>query len=582
MSQTAEIAGTLQFDPPGPGAWSRDEDHWPRPVPRSYTELYTDAVVPAVQEWTRRYGLLLDHFRSAFPHGFGYVRMVSVGEPEAGGKGPPPKPLFKLLLKVHPELRARRRAAQQALADRLWLDDLRRWEQEVKPAVVAENRANATVDLPELSDEALERHVDRCRDTLRRFLGVHHQFNGGMLPVGLLVDAVSEWGVPVQQVLELFEGASPVSAGRCAELDRLVAALREDTGAQTALFADDEPAAVLDRFGAAGGEVGQAYDIYVRVVGSRLVGDSIEPGNPTLAEVPELLVRTIRAAVEGGSAPADASVRAERAAAVRRHVPQAQRAAFDQLLDDAVRTYRMRDERSVYADVWAAGIFRQALAELGRRLARRERLVEGIHLLEATSAELQALLAGAGPDADELAHRARFRAEHAGASTPANLGGEPAEPPPLSWLPDPLRRMNAAILVHMAGFLHRDQAQPSVEAELTGTPASPGRYQGTARVIVGPEEFGRLEPGDVLVARTTSEAFNVVLPLLGAIVTDRGGALSHAAIVSREAGIPCVVGTGSATATIADGSTVVVDGAAGSVRLRPAAGGADDGGAEDS
>jgi pyruvate,water dikinase len=64
----------------------------------------------------------------------------------------------------------------------------------------------------------------------------------------------------------------------------------------------------------------------------------------------------------------------------------------------------------------------------------------------------------------------------------------------------------------------------------------------------------------VLVTRNTSPAFNVVLPLIGAIVTDRGGQLSHAAIVAREYGIPAVVGTREATTMFADGTQVRVNG----------------------
>jgi len=102
-----------------------------------------------------------------------------------------------------------------------------------------------------------------------------------------------------------------------------------------------------------------------------------------------------------------------------------------------------------------------------------------------------------------------------------------------------------------------------------GTPASPGTYTGTARLVGGPDDFGRLERGDILVTSTTTEAFNLVLPMVGAIVTDNGGLLSHAAIVSREYGIPGVVGCLDATAKIRDGARVTVDGAAGEVRLVP-------------
>jgi pyruvate,water dikinase len=100
-----------------------------------------------------------------------------------------------------------------------------------------------------------------------------------------------------------------------------------------------------------------------------------------------------------------------------------------------------------------------------------------------------------------------------------------------------------------------------------GIGVSPGIHVGPARVIRGAEDFHRLRPGDVLVTRTTSPSFNIALPLLGAIVTDRGGALSHAAIVAREYGIPGVVGCRDATTRIRDGARIRVDGAAGTCEL---------------
>jgi pyruvate,water dikinase len=102
---------------------------------------------------------------------------------------------------------------------------------------------------------------------------------------------------------------------------------------------------------------------------------------------------------------------------------------------------------------------------------------------------------------------------------------------------------------------------------LRGLAASPGLYEGPARRVSGPSEFGRIVQGDVLVTEATSEAFNILLPLLGAIVTDNGGLLSHSAIVAREYGIPGVVGTREATVRIADGVRVRVDGDAGEVTV---------------
>src|SRR6201998_1850788 len=102
---------------------------------------------------------------------------------------------------------------------------------------------------------------------------------------------------------------------------------------------------------------------------------------------------------------------------------------------------------------------------------------------------------------------------------------------------------------------------------LRGLAASRGVYEGPARRVSHPSEFDRIVRGDVLVTESTTEAFNILLPLLGAIVTDSGGLLSHSAIVAREYGIPGVVGTREATERIADGARVRVDGDAGEVTV---------------
>jgi pyruvate,water dikinase len=108
---------------------------------------------------------------------------------------------------------------------------------------------------------------------------------------------------------------------------------------------------------------------------------------------------------------------------------------------------------------------------------------------------------------------------------------------------------------------------PHEEKMLRGLAASAGVYEGPARRVSGPAEFDRIVRGDVLVTECTTEAFNILLPLLGAIVTDSGGLLSHPAIVSREYGIPGVVGTRDGTERIADGVRVRVNGDAGEVTV---------------
>jgi len=119
------------------------------------------------------------------------------------------------------------------------------------------------------------------------------------------------------------------------------------------------------------------------------------------------------------------------------------------------------------------------------------------------------------------------------------------------------------VMVEMLG----SSEEQHEEDVLRGLAASRGIYEGSARRIAGPSEFDRIVKGDVLVTESTSEAFNILLPLLGAIVTDSGGLLSHSAIVAREYGIPGVVGTREATERIADGTRVRVDGDSGEVTV---------------
>ena len=100
---------------------------------------------------------------------------------------------------------------------------------------------------------------------------------------------------------------------------------------------------------------------------------------------------------------------------------------------------------------------------------------------------------------------------------------------------------------------------------LTGSAASPGTDAGPVKIVRGPSEIGKIEKGDVLVAEMTTPDYVPAMKRAVAIVTDRGGRTCHAAIVSRELGVPCVVGAGDATAKLTTGQIVTVDGSAGKV-----------------
>ena len=100
---------------------------------------------------------------------------------------------------------------------------------------------------------------------------------------------------------------------------------------------------------------------------------------------------------------------------------------------------------------------------------------------------------------------------------------------------------------------------------LSGAPASPGVASGPVKLVNDPSEIDKVLTGDVLVAEMTTPDFVPAMKRAVAIVTDRGGRTAHAAIVSRELGIPCVVGTGEAMSVLKDRQDITVDGSNGKV-----------------
>jgi pyruvate,water dikinase len=100
---------------------------------------------------------------------------------------------------------------------------------------------------------------------------------------------------------------------------------------------------------------------------------------------------------------------------------------------------------------------------------------------------------------------------------------------------------------------------------VSGAAASPGVASGPVKIVPDPSQIDKVLQGDVLVAEMTTPDFVPAMKRAAGIVTDRGGRTAHAAIVSRELGIPCVVGCENATATLKDGQIITVDGSNGKV-----------------
>jgi rifampicin phosphotransferase len=281
--------------------------------------------------------------------------------------------------------------------------------------------------------------------------------------------------------------------------------------------------------------------------------ESADPIHPTLRESPQLLARHLAAVRQSEVTPDERLARTRlertRAEALVRAL-RGPRGFLARRLLNAGQSHAAQVDDCVFHFQRVVALVRATFLEAGRRLARRGTVERGEDVFYMERSEVWA---PAVDLSERLARRRLLRESQKRLVPPPSI-------PPLSdaiWGKD-------RMLTEMksAGVQERNG-----QRVLAGISSSPGRAQGIARVVSGPHDFHRFQPGDVLVAHTTTPVWTPLLDIASAAVTEVGGRFNHAAIVAREFGIPLVTGVLDATRVIEDGAPVVVDGSAGIVEL---------------
>lgn len=414
-----------------------------------------------------------------------------------------------------------------------------RWEREWLPEIKANlNRLNA-VDLPSLTDDQLSATLQDGLKTLGRHWKIHHSL--AFTAVDQLVGWYKERfpGAPASEPYKLLQGFSNASM----ESDRALWSL-------TALVT---PAVAQQlRAGAPASDLPQpfrgALATFLERYGGRPAG-YCDLGLPTWQEDPspvyDLLLRYAAEAVpEPGAVLAQlADEREAFTTAVRSALTPDEQVRFDALLPLARGANQLREDHALWIEVRTTAALRRICAEYGRRMTAAGILATAADVAFLTAPEL--LRYGFGIAQPHLREAiAQRRAEHE-----ANLSWTPAE-----W-------------VGAAPEAEEPEPAPAGATGLKGVGASPGVARGPARVVHSLEEGRLLRRGEILICRDSDPDWTMLFPLAAAVVTDRGGALSHAAVVAREYGLPAVCGTGNATQAIQDGQLIEVDGTAGTVTI---------------
>ncbi|HYR41514.1 MAG TPA: PEP-utilizing enzyme [Terriglobia bacterium] len=507
--------------------------------------------MPAIDQGTRRgfarYGSALEYSDFAVVRGRQYVRAHSSGTAE--------------------ELVERVKLADQVFANKLWRRDCAAW-----PSIRDTFRRRliefARRD-PRTMDSAELRHtISALQKIFTEGVTQHFvQQPASMVPVGDWVRHTCEWtGASVAEVISVLHCCRTHSGGSLPVIDVLADSIRSSPAARDILCDQVQtPAVRLARLRQISPEISRRLDAYIDEYADRII-TGFDITDATLRELPAFTISIISWRID--SLPGR-GVNPNRVKKLRARVPMDKLDQFDEGLNEARAAYGLHDEDVRITYLWPLGLLRRAVLAGADRLAARGLLRMPEDVFQTTPGELDDLMTGTSSVcAAEISRRVEEWRSWASDDPPAAFG-ERTPSPDDGLLGTACARVTSAIIFYLAEMegCPGNAIEPASPI-LRGSAASEGCYQGRARIVRDPADFANVSRGDVLVARTTSPAYNVILPTVGAIVTDRGGTLCHAAILAREFKIPAVVGAKQATLRIPDGADVLVDGSHGFVAVQ--------------
>ncbi len=551
-----------------PGFWQHDASHHPRPA-HPIDRFLLPIIRSKSMQWAHEFGYLFDGLELREIGLWLYQRLVPLG---GKSEAMPPSWLMWLLVRSIPELRRRSQLATKAVRTDKAGCFVERWYDEWHPELSRDISRYQRLELESMTEEELNRHLDSLSDLVERGIEIHMLLTGALsIILYELACASKEWlGWEMHQVMDLVSGTSFKSTEPARQLHRL-ALMAAD---QRALL--DQPGGDVDvraRLYAMDETFGRAFDDYLHTYGSRALGYTL--AEPTLAELPRLILTMIRAQLDRGYDPekqdlASARTRTEALSQTRSALADrpTDRTRFECLVERATRAYPVREDNEFFTMSAPFALLRYAVLELGRRLVSSGTIDAASDVMFLDLHEARAALV-TGVDHRKLIERRKGERAWALLNPGPRSYGVPAPPPAnFDFLPRDARLPMESLLWNFESMMATstdagEHAAP--DALLAGIGASPGCFTGTVRVVRDEREFGKLKPGDVLVCPVTSPVWSLLFPSIGALVTDTGGMLSHPAIIAREYRIPAVVATGRATGVLTDGQPVTVNGSTGLV-----------------
>ena len=297
----------------------------------------------------------------------------------------------------------------------------------------------------------------------------------------------------------------------------------------------------------------------------------MDVNEPYWLEDPSTVLSPIKAFIKKGDFDLDevrnrlALEREKAIASILEKAPPERKAHFKALINLAGKAGSYSEEHDLYCELACHALLRRGLLGIGRRLTAAGTIDNPDDVFFMNPDEVERVLGA--PEFHKMQHIAGRRRksweEVRYTATPPVFTTRPGlmEAVGMDLMPsaDPI------IMKIVVGELPR--VRQELKADIYGVCGSPGVAEGSARVIMNYDELDLVEKGEILVCPGTNPAWSPVFGLVAAVVSDRGGTLSHTAIVAREYGIPTLVNTFTATATIKTGMKLRVDATEGALYI---------------